>query len=108
MSSDSGDEFAVPSTSALALMDFSESDENIEPPCKKKCRKAYTRKKKAKKMCPVPFADDSDQEEQEDDSHSAAWIGGQPSDIPLSIAENPPTYLGQLNADCSACDAFSL
>ncbi|KAL3208978.1 hypothetical protein MRX96_038459 [Rhipicephalus microplus] len=56
----------------------------------------------------MPVADGSDQEEQEGDSHSAAWIAGQPSDIPLSIAENPPTYSGKLNADCSACDAFSL
>ncbi|KAL1436856.1 hypothetical protein MTO96_049253 [Rhipicephalus appendiculatus] len=54
----------------------------------------------------MPVENDTDKEEEDDDS--AAWIAGQPSDIPVSIVEDPPTYSGKLNADCSACDAFSL
>ncbi|KAL1475887.1 hypothetical protein MTO96_036959, partial [Rhipicephalus appendiculatus] len=108
VSSDSGDEFVVPSTSALAPVDSSDGEENIEPPRKKKCRKACTRKKKPKKARSMPVENDTDREEEDDDSHSAAWIAGQPSDIPVSIAEDPLTYSGKLNADCSACDEFSL
>ncbi|KAH7945464.1 hypothetical protein HPB49_011166 [Dermacentor silvarum] len=108
VSSDSGDEFTVPSTSALAPIESSENDENIEPLPKKRPKKAYARKKKPKKACAKPIDHDSDHEEEEDDSLSAGWIAGQPCDIPVSIAENPPTYSQKLNVDCSACDAFSL
>ncbi|KAL1477073.1 hypothetical protein MTO96_036047 [Rhipicephalus appendiculatus] len=95
VSSDSGDEFVVPSTSALAPVDSSDGEENIEPPRKKKCRKACTRKKKPKKARSMPVENDTDQEEEDDDSHSAAWIAGQPSDIPVGIAEDPPDILGK-------------
>ncbi|XP_049527551.1 piggyBac transposable element-derived protein 4-like [Dermacentor silvarum] len=108
VSSDSGDEFTVPSTSALAPIESSENDENIEPPPKKRPKKAYARKKKPKKARAKPIDHDSDHEEEEDDSLSAGWIAGQPCDIPVSITENPPTYSQKLNVDCSACDAFSL
>ncbi|KAH7941972.1 hypothetical protein HPB49_019032 [Dermacentor silvarum] len=108
VSSDSGDEFTVPSTSALAPIESSENDENIEPPPKKRPKKAYARKRKPKKARAKPIDHDSDHEEEEDDSLSAGWIAEQPCDIPVSIAENPPTYSQKLNVDCSACDAFSL
>lgn len=108
VSSDSGDEFTVPSTSALCPIESSESDENNEPQRKKRPKKAYTRKKKPKKARAKPIDHDSDHEEEEDDSLSAGWIAGQPCDIPVSIAENPPTYSQKLNADCSACNTFSL
>lgn len=108
MSSDSADEFAIPSTSALAPVDSSENEENVEPPCKKKSRKAYTRKREPNKTCPMPLEDDTDREEEEHNSLFAGWTPGQPSGVPVTIPENLPTYTQKINLDCSACDAFSL